>query len=197
VRTPPAPAGPNTVDSLLHWEMRALPAQAWCWIGPFGDTTNPPTKYPTDNFATTSYPAEKALTGLTPDSITWNGSTLRWQAVTGDTPWVDFAQLCGLKDRGINYAATRIWAEKAGPRTVRLTVDYYAKLWLNGQLVKTIDTAHGGGRNPIMLSLDFRTGWNDLLIKVESGSQGNNLSLTMVGDNRGVKFANPLTQKEE
>jgi hypothetical protein len=193
-----APQGPHTAAELLSWEIRMVPASAWAWIGPFGDTVTPPTKYPSDDFRTTAYPPEAAVAGfqsLTADPLSYNGQTRRWQVVPGEDRWVDFGKLTGVPFLGRNYAATRLWVPQAGTRAVRFTVDYYAKLWVNGRLVQVIDAPHGGGRTPMRLELDLRAGWNDLLIKQESGSQGNHLSLALLGDSHEVKFANPLTSR--
>ncbi|HEY3396967.1 MAG TPA: GDSL-type esterase/lipase family protein [Armatimonadota bacterium] len=191
-----APAGLHTAAELLGWELRAVPASAWAWIGPFGDTTNAPTQYPSDAFRNTVYPPEAAVqsfAGITAAPLTYEGQTRRWQVAPGEDRWVDFGKLTGAPFLGRNYAALRLWVPQAGTRAVRFTVDYYAKLWLNGQLVKVLDSPHGGGRTPMRLELDLRAGWNDLLIKQESGSQGNHLSLALLGDSRDVKFANPLS----
>ena len=56
-----------------------------------------------------------------------------------------------------------------------LKLDYFAKIWINGQLIHTIDRSKLGGiapTLPFLLPVDLKAGENEILIKVHAGSNG-------------------------
>ncbi len=58
-----------------------------------------------------------------------------------------------------------------------LRIDYWGKVWINGKLVLSVDNGHGSPYNPIFFDAKLEKGKNEILIKVHSGSMGNNFSL--------------------
>lgn len=80
---------------------------------------------------------------------------------------------------GVSYIRTTL--ESKGETTVHLGIglDYFGKLWVNGELVATFE----GGYGPYALlrrMVALRDGPNELMLKVHSGSQGNGCELCIL-----------------
>ncbi len=64
-------------------------------------------------------------------------------------------------------------SETARKARLRLGVDYFMKVWVNGQLVYNLDHSHGAPLpNRHILEIDLRPGLNYLTLKIASGSKG-------------------------
>ncbi|MDF3059101.1 MAG: hypothetical protein K0R17_3316, partial [Rariglobus sp.] len=100
-----------------------------------------------------------------------------WRPLTGESPYVDFRELTGGGLGTVHYARTHLYSPR--DYTVRLSygMDYWAKIWLNGELIQDTLTQGGGTPVPYGFQRDLRLkkGANELLFKVASGSAGNGL----------------------
>ena len=61
-----------------------------------------------------------------------------------------------------------------------VTVDYFVSIWLNEELVATLDSPRGPSAQPVLFPVELKKGENDLLVKVGAGSKGNRLSISLV-----------------
>jgi hypothetical protein len=157
-----APRGNTDLAAAARRTFAPVPASAWQWSGPWGGEVK--TTGPTADLDT-RFPPER------------DDAAANWKRCRGEDPVVDFAGLTGRSDRGVCYARATIRRDKAGPSLLALRIDYFGKLWLNGDLVRTLSRGHGHPNTPILVPVTLRAGDNDLLIKVHSGSRGNRFSL--------------------
>ena len=150
------PMGPATATVLKNFAWKSLSADMWQWTGPYGGET-------------AEWPSADLQTEFPPEA---DAESIRWQspANTGGS-WIDFKKMTGLADRGVCYARTRLHG-KGGKALFALTVDYYAKIWINGQLIKVVAGSHGISNVPVYFLAELKPGENEIFIKVHSGSLG-------------------------
>jgi lysophospholipase L1-like esterase len=104
----------------------------------------------------------------------------QWQGVPGEQVYtLDFQQLTGEQKPSVAYVSGSIESEKAERVLLALRVDYFAKIWLNGELLATIDTGHGNPREFYFTPAYLNAGQNDFMIKVAAGSAGHSLELSL------------------
>ena len=163
-----AQQGETTVEDMFSMAFDPIPASAWEWAGPFGGK---------EKTAGVSPDLDTPFVAEPPDGNL--GGSQAWRQLTGEEPFVDFARLTGLADRGVCYARTQISSEQAQRLHLRWTLDYFGKLWVNGKLIKTIAGAHGSAGSPIFVPISLRKGKNDILVKIQSGSLGNQFCLAL------------------
>lgn len=106
-------------------------------------------------------------------------ATTEWQSwpKSNETDW-DFHELFQNKTPAIAYVSAEIHAPSAGQAWLAIEVDYFAKIWLNGELVEKIVENHGPASAPVLVQLQLRKGMNSLLIKAGAGTQGHRLKLS-------------------
>lgn len=153
--SPEGQYSPSTLEA-LHFQ--TLAASAWSVAGPY-----PIEKESNNNALDTLYPPE-------------TGAQASWNSLPGGDALVDFAK--GPLTPGVIYATTHLDGGAGGPATMRLTVDFFARIWLNGKPVAVIQ-AHDGPYNPILIPVTLRAGNNDLMVKVVSGSRGHSFSMAV------------------
>ncbi len=153
-----------------------VPARLWKWIGPFGGTEI--TSGTTTDFATAFGPELDGYNAAKSYKIE-NGKTASWQPVPASTEGtkVDLKELTGFGDRGVCYAYAELTSEHGGARVMSLQVDYFAKIWINGELAAEVNQAHGSSEERVLLPVTLKQGPNTFLLKIHSGSQGNNFSV--------------------
>ena len=161
-----AKQGTFTPALLRKFVFETIPARSWEWVGPFGGKEQ--TRAVTLDLETV-FAAEPEGANEKP--------SLEWKRLTGDSPVVDFAKQSGINDRGVNYARTSMHSDSDQQIWLRWTLDYFGKLWVNGKLVKTVSEKHAGPLDPIFVSVPLRAGQNDLVVKIHSGSKGNQFSM--------------------
>lgn len=142
-----------------------IPGRDWEWSGPYGGAEK--TTGPTADLQTV-FPPETAA------------GADEWKPFDGAGPIVDFATLTGRSDRGVCYARTTLRWDEAGEALLALRIDYFGKLWVNGELVRTVDSTHGHPGTPMLIPVTLRVGANAILLKVHSGSRGNQFGLSVV-----------------
>ncbi len=99
-----------------------------------------------------------------------------WTALSGFKPFVDISCGVPVQDGTVRYAVTYLHSPDA--RRVRLSygIDYLAKIWLNRNAVKPTGKRLKRGapvRGEEFLDVDLKPGWNELLLKIGSGSGAN------------------------
>ncbi len=110
-----------------------------------------------------------------------------WKALDGFDPFVDIS--CGVPIQGgtVRYAVTFIHSPDT--RKVRLSfgVDYWAKMWLNGIPVKPTGErkvkSGAPNRGEETLDITLQEGWNELLLKIASGSGRNGFWMEITNKN--------------
>lgn len=170
-------------ERLAQLKCNVVAANLFAWQGPFGDLDQ---KWQTDDIAL----AELYKT-YPPDA--GSAANDRYQKITGDELIIDFSRFTKLRDRGVVYAKTLINSPCAQTVRLRLVLDYYALIYLNGQKVSEIVTHHGNPADGVFIELPLTAGKNELVIKIHSGSGGCSLGAELAGaDHDGVTFENPL-----
>lgn len=102
----------------------------------------------------------------------------------------DFIDLGGKFKRTlgcISYAVTHIYSPKVCTVRLAYEMDYWMKLWLNGKIVQDHTMRDGTPiKGQFTLDVELQPGWNELLLKVSSGSKGNGfwMSINNPGDLR-------------
>ncbi|MEI8196165.1 MAG: hypothetical protein WCI73_09680, partial [Phycisphaerae bacterium] len=154
-----------------------ISANLWAVIGPFEAATMRPSA---DQMQKPYAPEPRAAPGNLADGHAW-------QKLDGDADFVNLVERCG--SNGISYAVTHIQVPAA--RKVRLSygVDYWAKMWLNGAPVLNLtERSNAPAKGQSTLDVELQAGWNQLLVKVRPGSNGNGFWLA-VSDPGDLKFA--------
>ncbi len=163
-----APLGPYHAEVLRSLTFATILPSQWRVAGPFGVGEAP------------------AGGGFSPDFETQfapeaNASAVDWKAVTesqahGDV--LDFA-VPGQKPRGVFYATSTFTSARGGSALLQITLDYFAKVWLNGREVIAVRDTHGHPRSPLLFPIKLQAGENKLLVKLHPGSGGADFSLAI------------------
>ena len=93
---------------------------------------------------------------------------------------LDFRELTGVYAPTVSYVCGDILADTAEWGLFAVTVDYYAKIWQNGELIADIEELHGSSSHPVIIPIQLKKGKNSILIKVGSGRAGHNLRLQLI-----------------
>jgi hypothetical protein len=110
-----------------------------------------------------------------------NPSVVKWkepEKIDGNA--LDFRVLTGLDSPTVNYAKCKINSPQYQSIMLAVTVDYFVSIWLNEELVATLDRPRGPSAQPVLFPVELKKGENDLLVKVGAGSKGNRLSISLV-----------------
>lgn len=164
-----------------------ITAEYWLAAGPFmaGDSTMPGAKMALAVDQAMKAPAWQMVettrdldaTVTLPD-----GKTTKWirPEASGTGDFIDLGRTYDRNFGCISYAVTHI--HSPAPARIRISygMDYWVKIWLNGKLVQDI-APHGGHpfKGQFSLDVDLQEGWNELLVKVGSGSLGNGFWLAV------------------
>ncbi|MBS1369585.1 MAG: lysophospholipase [Lentisphaeria bacterium] len=160
-----ASQGPVDDKLLANFKWTPVPASGWQWAGPFGGET---VAWPSPDFQTPFAPE-------TAEKVEWK----EVPPAGGET--IDFGKLTGKHDRGVCYAKTTL-NSKGGKLLLGIKADYFAKLWINGKLVATLDGPHGGASHPVCVRAELNPGDNEIIAKIHSGSQGFAFGLLLEDD---------------
>jgi len=159
-------------------ELRAGPAferlESWYVLGPFYPGDASPGKA-----LDTTFPGENnAIAGDTNPNITYkreDGKALDFRTtVTADAG--GFVNLSGaLTPDGpaIAYATRTIHSDTEREATLRLGVDYFMQVWVNGKIVYRLPGGHGSPKpNRHHVKIPLRSGANAITLKILAGSKG-------------------------
>ncbi len=152
---------PVNLSAMASRTFQPVPATRWQWAGMYGGSEETGDKATAD-----------LLTPFEPEN---KPKKITWKDYAGEGEIVNFAPLTGAKDRGVCYARTTISRQEAGQILMALKLDYFARIWINGQLTHTIDRSKHGGiapTLPFLLPVNLKAGENEILIKVHAGSNG-------------------------
>lgn len=149
----------------------------WSVLGPFAATAGTEGKPPA--ILDTEFPGEAAaIAGDTNPNLTYtraDGKVLDFRT-TVQADKDDFMNLAATLKAGENsvaYATCLVKREKAGTAILRLGVDYWMKVWVNGKLVYRMDQGHGSPKpNRHLVRLDLQEGENVVTLKVLAGGKG-------------------------
>jgi beta-galactosidase len=147
----------------------------WHVLGPFPVQSKSQTEG-----LNTVFPGEKnAIAGDTNPNLNYqraDGKQLdfRKTAVSDGNGFIDLGgALNAFGETGIAYATKTVDCERAGDVTLRLGVDYFMKVWVNGQLVCDISQGHGSPKpNRHIIKVQMNKGENVITLKVWPGSKG-------------------------
>jgi hypothetical protein len=112
-----------------------------------------------------------------------HGRMLRWTTpLTGinvadatATHFIDFYRTFGVLSEVVGYAVTRIESPEDRAAEIRFGADYWAKVWLNGEVILRPDQrpATPPRKGEHSLAVRLRKAANTVVIKVHAGSAGN------------------------
>ncbi len=155
----------------------------WQVVGPFalaeGQDARQAGRTFAASFATPIYDPERKR-DFAAESAGPDGRKLRWQIPTGQSDYVNLKNCFQQAAGSLGYAVTYIHSPQARHARLVYGMDYWAKFWLNGDVVKDY-AAHGGApfKGQFTFDVNLRPGWNELLLKVVSGSLGNGFWLAV------------------
>jgi hypothetical protein len=153
------------IDPVYH----DLATNAWMVIGPFSGTdtndekigmakVNPPEL--TRDF-TASYPGDA-------------GKMVSWRHADTTESYVNLHTLTGSYNWRVGYAVTTIESPENRTAELKFGVDYWARIWLNGEKVYEQKDGHGPPRPAqFTIPVQLKKGSNELLLKIHAGSSGN------------------------
>jgi hypothetical protein len=115
-------------------------------------------KGPTELFDISFPPEQAGETGV------------KWRAWSGGTSHVvDLAKVIGGENR-VGYVRAQLWSPKAGDATLEIGTDDGVKVWLNGEVVHSINALRGLKDGQDKVKVKMEQGWNPLLVKVTHGT---------------------------
>lgn len=178
-----APQGEWTARKLAGIRSDTVPVRCFAWQGPFGTLDR---KWPSSDTEL------KDLHRQYPPDVD-PASNEGYKKLEGEELLLDFSRLTGFRDRGVVYAKTVIRSPEARTVRMRLVLDYYAKILLNGKPVAEIVTHHGNPAAGSWIELPLEAGRNELVFKIHSGSGGCALGVQFPDSGAtGLVFETPL-----
>ena len=106
-----------------------------------------------------------------------------WRPLQGQDDYIDFHACTGRTLGSIHYALTCIKSSRRQRVRLSFGMDYWIKIWLNGKLALDCLCVPGFPvKGKFSAEVEFNEGWNDLLVKVASGSTGNGFWLAVPDD---------------
>ncbi len=188
-----ASSGNRVAVAFVHLEPVYVPitTDLWSVAGPFlyaePDSINP--LEGVDAIVVgQEYPPERSRDFNEPISM-GDGSTLNWLSVPGNDDFINFAALTGKKAGSIHYAVTHIWSDARRSAKLSFGTDFWTRIWLNGELIAPL--IHGCGapfKGQLNLTANLEQGWNELMLKVASGQNGNGFWMA-VSDSGALRFS--------
>lgn len=115
----------------------------------------------------------------------FDGKKLRWVRPGFDSDYVDLFKVTGAFNHRVSYAMTIVESPEERPAEVKFGVDYWARIWLNGEKVFEITGGHSAPhKGEFTFPIKLRKGLNELFLKINAGSAGNGfwLSISDPGD---------------
>ncbi|MGE9290304.1 MAG: GDSL-type esterase/lipase family protein [Puniceicoccales bacterium] len=157
--------GPFSPKVIQELNFEKIVMDGWEWSGPCRLETEAPDALP---FLDVAFPAE-----TNPAEVEW--MSVDWQGGGN----LDLATLAGSTAPSIVYLRGKVFREQGGPVLLAVQVDYFAKIWINGELVANIDAGHGSPSSFVYVPAILNPGENQLTVKVGAGSQGHWVALAL------------------
>lgn len=127
----------------------------------------------------TSFPGQDdAIAGAENPNLTYkteDGKMLDWRQTVdaGLNGFVDLSKALGGKDdNAVAYVTKTVNSQSAQKAILRIGVDYWMEVWLNGKSILRVDANHQKRENEFILPVALSAGENILTIKVVSGKGG-------------------------
>ena len=186
--------GPSRVAvGFIHLEPMCvdIPATAWMVAGPviFAEDTSPKALANVEDWLRQPEYAPEKSRDFDAQFQLPDGSAVRWRSIEKDSDYVDFHALTGKKSGSIHYAVTHVWSEAARTARLEFGLDYWGKIWVNGAVVKALAAGTAAPfKRELSLDVPLEKGWNELMLKVASGSGGNGFWMS-ISDFGNVKFS--------
>ena len=141
----PSPQGAWPADSLSELRFHRLPSERFSWTS-------------------------ASANGVDPEKLVQDTP---WRELPQDkNPWLDLSKI-GENDSSAGvWLKTTINSEKTRQALLGLAVDYYARVWLNGEPAGILDGPHGDPKTPALLPVTLKAGKNEVLLKITPGSRG-------------------------
>jgi beta-galactosidase len=147
---------------------------AWKVMGPYLVNTTDVLKV-----LETKYPGEQdAIDGAENPNITYkrsDGVMLDWRKVVNadESGFVNLGKAFnGVDDNAVAYVTKTISSEFNQNATLRLGVDYWMQVWVNGKQVFQLEKSHQKRANEYVLNIPLKKGENIITMKVISGRGG-------------------------
>lgn len=87
--------------------------------------------------------------------------------------FLNLAAVLKADTQAVAYATRTVTREQAGTAILRLGIDYWLKVWVNGRLVYRMDQGHGAPKpNRHLVKIGLKAGENVITLKVLAGSKG-------------------------
>lgn len=183
-------------ETALSWitlkpSYREIAASEWSTVGPF---PSPLEHYNIGKPFEKAYAPETRIDTATEVSV--DDKALRWMGGTSADSYVDLFDKHHKVGEVVCYGVTYLYAPSERKAELAYDVDWWGKLWVNGE--KLVDFAAGRpDKTPIgryLVTATLKAGWNEVLIKVQSGSAGNGFKMS-ISDPGDLKIA-ATTPKE-
>lgn len=179
----------------LTLEYKDIPSSAWMGIGPFlfGETSNmaalAKANVPTA-MKDVVLPPELNRDINSPIALD-DGTSIRWRPMADAGDFVDFYRFSGKKDGSIHYAVTHIQAACARVARFSFGMDYWVRIWIDGRVVMPYQEGCSAiVKGNFVFDAELKAGWNEVLVKIASGSAGNGFWLA-VADKDDLTFFSP------
>ncbi len=118
-----------------------------------------------------------------------DGTTGGWHTLDGASDYIDLGSLFGRYSGTIGYARTTIHASSTSHVRLLYGMDYWMRIWVNGELVKDVEVRGGAPyKGQFHVDVPLSAGGNDLLVKVAAGSLGNGFWMA-VSDPGNLRFS--------
>ncbi len=154
----------------------------WNILGPF----IPPAEKPLDYVQKPWAGEQSAITGDTNPNLTYRtpeGKELDWRtvAVANEDGYVDLGRLLKRNADVAAYATRVFHSDEARVAVMRMGFDYWAQVWVNGELVYRTTKPSGSPKpNRYSVKINLKKGENIITLKMVSGGKGfgfwNNIS---------------------
>lgn len=147
---------------------------SWKVLGPYTANTSSGVKI----LATTFPGQQDAIAGAENPNLTYKtaeGKVLDWRQTVnaGQHGFVDLSKVFGGKDdNAVAYVTKSMNSPVAQKAILRMGVDYWMEVWLNGKSILRVDANHQKRENEFILPVSLSAGENILTIKVASGKGG-------------------------
>ncbi|MFZ2657016.1 MAG: acetylxylan esterase [Victivallales bacterium] len=112
-----------------------------------------------------------------------------WVKLDGTSDFINLGRLFDRYFGTISYGITYIHSSSETHVRLLYGMDYWMKIWINGELVKDVET-HGGApfKGQFQVDVPLKAGANELLVKVAAGSLGSGFWME-VSDPGDLRFS--------
>jgi hypothetical protein len=170
---------------------RDLVSSDWMVIGPFPGSEDPRVPGSLATMMNTKWPPEKSLNFSVPCEGS-AGKTVSWQRPPSNADYVDLYEWTGAFANRIGYAVCRLESPAQRDAQIKLGVDFWARISLNGEVVFSNVGNHASKphKDEYAIPVRLACGRNEIMIKLHAGSMGNGFWMS-ISDPGDLKMAVP------